>query len=557
MREFIVQIDFEDRPRLGYDVFEVFEKHGIDKIAMEVGSVDGMMIKFRLAEGQSGEPLLSDLASLSGVLTVRFREQMPYEEREHELKTILNSVSEGIVAVNRDRKITHINEVACGLFHVTEKEALNLTADDLFTGNPPLVETLATGRSYSLMERKIRRNGHLIHFMTSGVPVLNKKGQIIGAVATIKDFRQVQEILSKMDKGRRLTTFEDIICQSEEMVGLVGAARMVAKGSSTVLLRGESGTGKELFATAIHVESPRRKGPFVAINCGALPDSLLESELFGYEEGAFTGAAKGGRKGLFEQAKGGTLFLDEIGEISPQVQVRLLRVLQGGAVRRVGGGGEIPVDVRVVAATNRNLEEMIRKGEFREDLYYRLNVIPLQIPPLRERREDIPLIAQHLLRKICARLGKDEVRLTRETVEILSAQDWPGNVRQLENALERLVNLVDAAEILPEHLYAWTDIGKEKARAAAGNGDGSKQGERQGVRNGGGTLDVRDAREDVLHVEIPKQGEWPPLKEIVAQVEKEVITRVLERYPSSRLAGQVLGVSNTTVLNKMRAYGIH
>ncbi|KLU61323.1 transcriptional regulatory protein TyrR [Peptococcaceae bacterium CEB3] len=551
MREFIVEIDFEDRPRLGYDVFEVFEKHGIDKIAMEVGSVDGMMIKFRLAEGQSAEPLLADLASLSGVLTVHLREQMPYEEREHELRTILNSVSEGIVAVNRERKITHINEVACRLFHVTEQEALDLTADDLFTGNPPLVETLATGRSYSLMERKIKRNGHLIHFMTSGVPVLNKKGQIIGAVATIKDFRQVEEILSKVDKGKRLTTFEDIICQSEQMVGLVGAARMVAKGNSTVLLRGESGTGKELFATAIHVESPRHKGPFVAINCGALPDSLLESELFGYEEGAFTGAVKGGRKGLFEQAKGGTLFLDEIGEISPQVQVRLLRVLQGGTVRRVGGSNEIPVDVRIVAATNRNLEEMIREGEFRQDLYYRLNVIPLQIPPLRERREDIPLIAQHLLRKICARLGKEEARLARETVDILSVQDWPGNVRQLENALERLVNLVDAPEIQPDHLYAWTDIGKPKVGAGKGTGIGER------AECGAGTLEGQDTGEDVLHVEIPKKGEWPPLKDIVAQVEKEVITRVLDRYPSSRLAGQVLGVSNTTVLNKMRIYGIH
>ena len=259
---------------------------------------------------------------------------------------------------------------------------------------------------------------------------------------------------------------------------------------------------------------------------------MLESELFGYEEGAFTGAARGGKKGLFEQADGGTLFLDEIGEISPALQVKLLRALQQAVIRRVGGDREIPVDVRIIAATHRDLEGMLKTGAFREDLYYRLNVIPLAIPPLRERREDIPLIAQGLIRRICTRLQKPECRLDRETAELLTAHPWPGNVRQLENTLERLINLADAVEITPRHLRDWTEIGQATGSPAA-------------------TTSV-----DSLTIPLPTTGPWPGLKQIVATVEKEVLLRVLAEHPSSRAAGQALGVSNTTILNKIHEYDL-
>jgi len=311
---------------------------------------------------------------------------------------------------------------------------------------------------------------------------------------------------------------------------VIKTAKMVAKGNSTILLRGESGTGKELFARAIHRESLRAQAPFIPINCAALPDSLLESELFGYEEGSFTGAARGGKKGLFEQADHGTIFLDEIGEIPNQVQVRLLRVLQEGMIRRVGGSKELSVDVRIVAATHRNLEEMIPKGEFREDLYYRLNVIPLRIPPLRERSEDIPLIAQHLIRKISEKLGKSEIHLTKESLDLLMGQTWPGNVRQLENILERIINVMDCAELKPQHLYEWTDLVS--------------------------TPHPAEREEGIFQIQIPVDKEWPPLKKIVSEVEKQVLIRVLETHASSRKAGKILGVSNTTILNKMKSYGI-
>ena len=528
--ERVVQIDFEDRLGLGMEIFEVCEKNSVDKIGMEVIINQGMSIKFRCIYDEQVQRLIKDLHEVKGVLSVYLRDQMPYEEREHELKTILNSVSEGIVAVNKEGEIIQINEVACKIFRCSPGEVIGLSAERLFQENAPILETLKTGRPYQLEERKFKKGNQLIHFLTTGVPVLNAKGQVIGAVATMKDFCQVEEIISKVDRKKQGMSFEKIVYQSAKMRQVVETAKMVAKGNSTVLLRGESGTGKELFARAIHLESLRSQAPFIPINCAALPDSLLESELFGYEEGSFTGAARGGKKGLFEQADQGTLFLDEIGEISPLVQVRLLRVLQENMIRRVGGSKELSVDVRIIAATHRNLEEMIRKGEFREDLYYRLNVVPLRIPPLRERYDDIPLIAQHLTRKISEKLGKQEIHLTRESIDLLMSQPWPGNVRQLENTLERIINVMDSAEMEPRLFYEWTDL--VSTHTSKCDDEGS------------------------LQIKIPIHKEWPTLKKIVSEVEKEVLRRVLEKHSSSRKAGKILGVSNTTILNKMKSYEI-
>ena len=533
MPEHIMQIDFIDCPGLGYEIFKAMENNGIDKIAMEVIPKHGMAIQFHYDSEAQVQKLTADLKVLINIKSVTFRNQMPYQEKESKLRTILNSVSEGVLAIGIDGEITHINEVACNIFYCAPEEVIGLKVEKLLGENPPMLETLRIGNSYRLKERKIKKDGRTIQFLTSSVPIKNDQGRIIGAVSTVQDFRQVERVILKSDKMRHVTTFKDIIHQSRPMIRLITAARTVGKSASTILLRGESGTGKELFANAIHAESLRRKNPFIAINCTALTDTLLESELFGYEEGAFTGATKGGKSGLFEQANGGTLFLDEIGDISPRLQVQLLRVLQEGTIRKVGGNREIRVDVRIISATHRNLEKMICDGEFREDLYYRLNVIPLTILPLRERTEDIPLIAQHLIRKICTKLNKPEIHLARESLELLMAQKWPGNVRQLENMLERLINLTDATEIMPDHFFAWTDIAK--------------------TNNASITI---AQKQQAVQIEIPLDGEWPQLKDIVARVEKEVIVKVLEKYPSSRLAGQVLGVSNTTILNKIHAYGI-
>ncbi len=528
-QELVIQIDFIDRIGLGYEVFEVLKEHQINLLAMEAKANQGMSIKFG-HKNKEMDSLLQGLKTIEGVLSVTLKDYMPYEQREEELKTILNLVSEGIIAINNTGRITHMNQVASQILYVPIEKAIGEKIEYLLRGDIPMLDTLQTGKSYHLQEMKIKKDNKNFHYLTSGSPIINEKGQTIGAVATLKDYRQVEEIISKVDSKRKLTTFSDIVYQSAAMKKIIDTSKMVAKGDSTVLLRGESGTGKELFARAIHMESNRGHAPFIAINCAALPENLLESELFGYEEGSFTGASKGGKKGLFEQADTGTLFLDEIGEISPHIQVRLLRVLQENSIRRVGGNKEILIDVRIVAATHRNLEDMITKDQFREDLYYRLNVIPIHIPPLKDRSEDIPLIAQHIIRKIAAKLNKPDICLTKDGMEYLIAQPWPGNVRQLENTLERIINLTNQTNITLHHFLEWANLDPIKQRSQQEN--------------------------VMLQLDLSIEGKGASLKEMVQEVEKQILENVLKTHTSSRKAGKVLGVSNTTILNKMKHYNI-
>ncbi|KZE49397.1 transcriptional regulator [Brevibacillus parabrevis] len=258
--------------------------------------------------------------------------------------------------------------------------------------------------------------------------------------------------------------FAQLIGADTGLRDVIAKAKKVAGSISTVLLRGESGTGKELLAKAIHSEGPRNRQPFVAINCAAIPETLLESELFGYEGGAFTGSRREGKPGKFELAHKGTIFLDEVGDIPLSLQPKLLRVLQEKTVERVGGVKTLEIDVRVIAATHKDLENMVKEGTFREDLYYRLNVIPLRLKPLRERREDIPLYLQHFLHRYGTLLQKGRLELDASLVHRLAAYDWPGNIRQLENAVEYMVNMADGSlidhESLPEHLLAEEETGR-------------------------------------------------------------------------------------------------
>jgi two-component system response regulator PilR (NtrC family) len=277
---------------------------------------------------------------------------------------------------------------------------------------------------------------------------------------------QRQNFAFKRDAASR-NSLDNIIGKSSAIEKLKGTIRTVAPTGSTVLIYGESGTGKELVARAVHACSPRTSEPFVSINCGAFPETLLESELFGYVKGAFTGASQN-KRGLFEVASGGTVFLDEISEMSPSMQVKLLRVLQERTIRPVGGTQESPIDVRVIAATNKDLREMVAAGTFREDLYYRVSVIPLNVVPLRERREDVELLAHHFLKKYAAAAQKSILRINQDSMRSLRQYEWPGNVRQLENTIERAVALETS-----EELRAEMEVERPRVRAmaaAASNG---------------------------------------------------------------------------------------
>jgi two-component system response regulator AtoC len=317
-------------------------------------------------------------------------------------------------------------------------------------------------------------------------------------------------------------TFAELVARSPQMLELFRTVRKIAEFKTTVLIDGESGTGKELVARAIHSNSPRARAAFIAVNCGAIPANLLESELFGHRKGAFTDASRD-RKGLFEEASGGTLFLDEIGELPLNLQVKLLRVLQEGEIRRLGDSQDTKVDVRVVAATARDLADEVRRGAFREDLYYRLNVFALHLPALRDRREDIPLLVEHFLTRMNARMGLAISGFTTEAMRILAARDWPGNVRELENTVERAVVLAEGPEIdvdcLPERLRI---AGPGTIAAQAGTDDGDLS-----------------------------------IKRASRRSEETLIRRALERTKGNRTrAAELLEISHRALLYKIREYGI-
>ncbi|MGE5700643.1 MAG: sigma-54-dependent transcriptional regulator [Deltaproteobacteria bacterium] len=334
---------------------------------------------------------------------------------------------------------------------------------------------------------------------------------------------------------------EDLLYSSPAMEEVVRMVEKVKDYDSTVLVTGESGTGKELVARMLHYGGRRRAKPFVAVNCGAIPESLLESELFGYRKGAFT-EAKSDRAGLLEEAEGGTLFLDEIGELPVLLQTKLLRFLQEGEVRRLGDTETRRVNVRIVAATARELEEEAAGGRFREDLFYRLNVIRIHVPPLRDRREDIPLLSQHFLDGFCRKFRKPEMRLLPSAHEALAAHDWRGNVRELENLIERCVLLGGGPEISREGLLS---VWRHGATGEGKSGEGAKEG--KGLRD-----------TSALLVRIQVSPERPDLREAVKEVEKQMIRIALDRAGGSRpKAAELLGISHPALLYKAKAYGLN
>ncbi|TEB04457.1 Nitrogen fixation protein VnfA [Pelotomaculum schinkii] len=365
---------------------------------------------------------------------------------------VVNSVHEGIISTDYVGNVIHLNRSAINLLGIDNEEIIGKQLTKLFPEFPD-IKTFTKHKSteieisYSLKKKKKR------YFLAVVVPVLTgENGNIQGITISFRNLSEVQSYATKL-VGYGKYSFDDILGDSQCVLEVKSKLRRAALTDATILIRGESGTGKELFAHAVHNYSRRSQGPFVAINCSAIPESLLESELFGYEEGAFTGARKGGKPGKFELARGGTLFLDEIGDMPLHLQSKLLRVLENHSIERVGGTDTIPIDVRIIAATNRNLEEMIDKYEFRSDLYYRLSVIPVVIPPLRERKEDIFILIKYFLEKYCNKLDRECQILDECARERLYRYPWYGNVRELQNAIEYAISMSEPGQtILLEHL---------------------------------------------------------------------------------------------------------
>ena len=361
------------------------------------------------------------------------------EVSRDEMSIVLETAHEGIFALDKKGYVKHCNNRAAALFGTTKTELIGSNISKLMPGTPA-IKVLETGRGYTENEEIFRVDGRQLHFIVTAQPFLSGDS-IDGVVISFRDIEEAQRLVYNFSTRNLKNTVDDIIGSGEAIMKAKKQALITARSNSTVLITGESGTGKEMFAKAIHYASAREDGPFITVNCGAIPENLMESELFGYEKGAFTGASEKGKEGKFELADGGTIFLDEIGDMPLHLQVKLLHVLQNMRFERVGGNKSILVDVRVIAATNKDLEKMIEEGTFREDLYYRLSVIPLSTPPLRERREDIKTLMYHFLRKYNAFMNRNIEGFTPEVEEIYLNHDWPGNVRELENAVEYGTNM--------------------------------------------------------------------------------------------------------------------
>jgi len=374
---------------------------------------------------------------------------------KNQLQTIINTVHDGIIALDENENITVFNPIAEAIFSMPFCKAAGKNIEDISAG----IDSVSLFKNIE-NEKFVKVNEKHVVISTS---TIDEDGRAAGKVYTIKDVTEIQRLEEELRRKLRSHetyaryTFKDILGDSEAIQTARELAQKLARSESPILIQGESGTGKELFAQAIHNASSRKRGPFVPINFAALPESLLESELFGYEEGAFTGAKKGGMPGLFEQAHGGTIFLDEIGDAPLSFQIRLLRVLQEKQVRRIGSSKMIPIDIRVIAATNKDIKKLIENGDFRQDLYYRLNVLPLHIPPLRQRKQDIMPLAKTFYIEFFN--GKYHIQADdyfKEVKEAFFAYDWPGNIRELHNVVEYLVNvsfdIMPKNDLLPEEL---------------------------------------------------------------------------------------------------------
>ncbi len=430
---------------------------------------------------------------------------------------ILDSINEGVFTVDMDWRITSMNRAAETIIGVGREDAVGQLCREVFHAS--ICERRCALKRAMETDRPVM--GEIIYIVDSEgerIPVKisaavlhDEKGQVIGGVETFQDLAQVEELQKSLLEKHSLG---DIVGKSPSMTSLFSILPRLAESGSTVLLQGASGTGKELFARAIHDLSPRHDGPFVAVNCGALPDSLLESELFGTVAGAFTGATSD-RPGRFSAAHGGTLFLDEIGDITPALQVRLLRVLEERSFEPLGSVVPVHVDVRILAATNRDLGELVEAGLFREDLYYRIHVVELRIPSLAERREDIPLLAQTFIEKFGRLQGKDVTGLSAQALAIIMSHDYPGNVRELKNIIEHAFVLATDGPILAEHLPSY--LRKDSPREPdAGDAD----------------LNLR-------------------------ATERAMVQRALTRHAGNRrLAARDLGIDTSSLYRKIRRLGL-
>jgi PAS domain S-box-containing protein len=461
------------------------------------------------------------------------RESNPDRTAAEQLNAIIDSSFDGLWICDGEGRVVRINKASEEINDIRAEQVLNRKMEDLVAegliDRSVTLEVLKSGAAVTMIQHL--KNGKQV--LVTGNPVFDESGRISLVVVNDRDITELNKLRAELEETRALSSryrkelsnaywkdelFPDIVVRSETMHRVFHTALRVAEVDSTILIQGESGVGKGVVAKLIHRASKRREGPFIRVDCGAIPESLIESELFGYEAGAFTGALAKGKPGYFEMAEAGTLFLDEIGELPKNIQVKLLRFMEENEVVRIGGTQQKKIDTRIIAATNRDLEAMVQESSFRKDLFFRLNVVPLRVPPLRERPEDIPPLIHHFLKKYNAKCGTAKA-LRGSAVDSLCGYPFPGNIRELANILEQVVVLSPNQEIDLEDLPSAVRFVSSSEKESAGS-----------------------------------MG-WN-LRGAVERVERETLRRAIKEFGSQRRAAGPLGVNQSTLARKIRKYGI-
>lgn len=512
-----LEIQCQNRLGLAQEVLNVLVGYQLDLRGIEVDPVlNRMYVSFPTVNFEKFQELMAKMRRIDGIDDVKTMAFLPSEREKNELTTLLKTLPDGLIAIDSRANVTVINDAALEALAISKAELKGQPLQTLVKGFNFL--RWLEGEEVLAQARRIEIHGK--RFVADILPVMvpsETEGEILaGAVINLKSESRLGLHMVAFKKGDQ-ESFNTLQAHSNQMRKVVREAKKMAQLDAPILIMGETGTGKELLARACHAASSRINKPFLALNCASLPDNVAESELFGYGVNAFPGTTDA-KKGIFEQANGGTVFLDEVGEMSPQLQIKLIRFLQDGSFRRVADENEVKVDVRVICTTKKDLPAMVQEGQFREDLYYRLNVLSLTLPPLRERKQDVIPLAEFFIARFAARLGRKVPQLTSSCSQFLQSYPWPGNVRQLENALYRAITLLDDVELDIEHLQ------------------------------------LPSYNNDFGYLEQDFDG---TLDEAVKRFEANLLRKLFPAYPSSRQLAKKLGLSHTAVANKLRDYGIN
>ncbi len=510
-----LEIICQDRLGIAQDVLDILVNYEIDLRGIEIDITGKIFLNFPNIEFKDFQHLMPEIRRIEGIEDVKTTPFMPMEREQNQLRALLQTLPDPVFSLDTKGRVLMVNEAVSTSLEESPESVLGSDISDYVRGFN--FNRWLDGKSPTAQTQKIKfiEQDFLADISPVMVPDGDGESILAGALLMLKsEFRLGQQLT--VFHQANADSFASVQANSNVMKKVVREATRMAELDGSILIFGETGTGKELLARACHEASRRASGNFLVLNCASLPDSVAETELFGYAAGAF--GQTEGKAGLLEQAQGGTLFLDEVGDMSTQLQAKLLRVLQDGSFRRVGDTSEVKVDVRIVCTTQKDLGQLVQDGQFREDLYYRLNVLSLVVPPLRERKSDIISLAERFLKQHSVKLGRRAPKLNKTCVDYLQTYPWPGNVRQLENALYRALSLLEGNELGKEHIQ------------------------------------LPSAATSISFVPEDFEGS---LEEEVKRFEKDLLKRLYPFYPSTRQLAKKLGLSHTAIANKLREYGIN